>query len=414
MTKIKRKSTNTDSKAFIAFFAVIDSLLLLAALVFLVLALLFRSNAAPYLFSHRVYLMNSDAFSLVKKGSAVITSQVPFEGIAAGNIVIFTDEEEKIYVGEVQSSDFSEGVYTFSLKNDAGVILTVGQSRILGKGIYYSEFLGGLVSFLTSPSGVCVIALLPCLAFVIYDVIKAVKRKIPQPTVTTVKKQDETPTYIPPQKPKSDISGGIDYDDDLAFAPRREKMVEAAGLYSAHQKRSENIYGGSYGSYDRTGKAVNRPQSAVAVSEKDIDKLIREAKAERTRNQAVSSGAREQLRIISEANAPKKRVEPQPAEPASQQKQDPSEYPERVKSAPAKEQMEERPEPPTNPLLSKLAQESRSEYEEELSTISPPAERTPPKRPSPRLSPRVSKLDSLLQEGSQSNYNIDDILNRLG
>ncbi len=414
MTKIKRKSTNTDSKAFIAFFAVIDSLLLLAALVFLVLALLFRSNAAPYLFSHRVYLMNSDAFSLVKKGSAVITSQVPFEGIAAGNIVIFTDEEEKIYVGEVQSSDFSEGVYTFSLKNDAGVILTVGQSRILGKGIYYSEFLGGLVSFLTSPSGVCVIALLPCLAFVIYDVIKAVKRKIPQPTVTTVKKQDETPTYIPPQKPKSDISGGIDYDDDLAFAPRREKMVEAAGLYSAHQKRSENIYGGSYGSYDRTGKAVNRPQGAVAVSEKDIDKLIREAKAERTRNQAVSSGAREQLRIISEANAPKKRVEPQPAEPASQQKQDPSEYSARVKSAPAKEQMEERPEPPSNPLLSKLAQESRSEYEEELSTIAPPAERTPPKRPSPRLSPRVSKLDSLLQEGSQSNYNIDDILNRLG
>lgn len=416
VTKIKRKSANTDSKAFIVIFAVIDSVLLLAVLVLLILGLLFNGSTAPSIFSHRVYLMNSDAFSLVKKGSAVVACEVPFEEISAGNIVIYNDDEGNIFVGEAQGSDLAEGVYTFTVKNDVGTILTVGQSHILGKGIYYSEFLGGIVSFVTSPGGVCLIALLPCAAFIIYDIIKAVRRRIPQPVVTTVKKQDETPTYMPPVRPKSDLSDSRAFEDDLAFAPQREKMVEAAGLYSPYQKKSDYGSYGNYGSYDRTGRAVNtsRPQNSVAVSERDIDKLIRETKAEH--------GVRR----------PPEQAEMRPRTAqqgfSSQRSDYPSQTPftqlndERIRESPRNRnipqpepQPTERPEeqPPVNPLTSKLAQESRSQFEEEMN-IADRTRENRAKRPTPRLSPRVSKLDSLFQEEVQSNYNIDEILNRLG
>ncbi|MCM1299525.1 MAG: hypothetical protein NC203_05070 [Firmicutes bacterium] len=429
MTKIKRKSTNTDSKAFIAVFAVIDSLLLIAALALLILGLLFNGSGAPSIFSHRIYLMDSDAFSLVKKGSAVVASEVPYEEILAGNIVIYSDDEDNVLVGEVQSFNFAEGVYTFSVKNDAEMILTVGQSRILGKGIYYSEFLGGLVSFVTSPGGVCLIALLPCAAFIIYDIIKAVRRKIPQPVVTTVKKQDETPTYVPPVKSKPDMLDGRDMEDDPVFAPQREKMVEAAGLSSPYQKKTEYAVNGNYGSYDRTGRAINpsRPQGSVTVSERDIDKLIRETKAEHSRRQFASEQA-EQRSKTSQGFSVQRSSDTVQSRSARFNAFDANEEPSRElprnRNLPQYEPQneprpvelpEERPEeqPPVNPLTSKLAQESLSQFEEEINVVNRPREGRA-KRPTPRLSPRVSKLDSIFQEEVQSNYNIDEILNRLG
>ena len=428
VTKIKRRNSNTDSKAFIAVFAVIDSILLLAALALLILGLIFSGSEAPSIFAHRIYLMDTDAFSLVKKGSAVVAKQVPFEEVIAGNIIIYSDDEENFFAGEIQHSDLAEGVYTFTVKNDKDMIITVGQSRILGKGIYYSEFLGRIVSFITSPGGVCLIALLPCAAFMIYDIIKAIRRKIPQPVVTTVKKQDETPTYIPPVKSKSDMLDSRDFEDDLAFAPQREKMVEAAGLYSRHQKKSDYGSFGNYGSYDRAGRPVNsapRPQNSVAVSEKDIDKLIRESKEERSRRQFSANQTEPQAKQGFSTQRPSRadafrdqfaRLEEERLKGShrnrnlppldTQPRQDPVPEP----------QPAERPEeqPPINPLTSKIAQESRSQFEEEINVANQSSGSNRTKRPSPRLSPRVSKLDSLFQEEDQSNYNIDEILNRLG
>ena len=182
MAKIKR-----NFKVSYIALGIIDGLLVLTALTLLFFLLIYHGSLAPKLFSHRIYIMDTEAFSLVKKGSAVIADQVNFDQILPGNIVIFTDEKEKTTVGEVQKSEFENNVYTFSVKNDAGVLLTVGQSHILGKGMYYSEFLGGIISFAVSPAGVCCAAVLPCAAFFVWEVIAAVKRKSPQPTVATVK-----------------------------------------------------------------------------------------------------------------------------------------------------------------------------------------------------------------------------------
>lgn len=424
MTKIKRKSENSNSKALIAVLAVFNSILFLALIALLILGLLFKGSDAPSIFSGRIYLMESDAFSLVKRGSAVVAKEVPYESITAGNIIIYTDDKNDIFVGEVQAFDFNEGVYTYTVKTDAGTALTVGQSHILGKGIYYSEFLGGIVNFVTSPGGVCLIALLPCVIFIIYDAIKAIRRKIPQPEVATVKKQDETPTYIPPVKPSVNLSDGRDFDEDLAFAPQKERKAEEAGLYTASARKSEYGSFGNYGSYDRSGRAVNsspKPQNAVAVSEKDIDKLIREVKTERLKR----------LEGIAQADARQGAVSPKPSDKAPSQEhltrftsgsdrrpqpaesQNQPQYEPVPPERPTERPTEREEQPPVSPLNSKYAQESRSQYEEEINLTNQPAE-SRQKRPSPRLSPRVSKLDGLFRDEVQSNYNIDEILDRLG
>lgn len=379
MTKIKR-----NSKGFYIVFGAIDALLVLVTLVLLFFSIAYRGNLAPKLFSHRVYIMDTEAFSLVKKGSAVIADRVNFDQILPGNIVIFTDESEKTSVGEVQKANFENNVYTYSVKNDAGNILTVGQSHILGKGMYYSEFLGGVVSFATSPWGVLCIAILPCTAFVIWEVVSAVKRKVPQPTVDTIKKQYETPTYIPPQKK---IDEEVPLEDRIAFAEDRQRLVEAAGLYAPSPKKPEPI-------------KQPAPQPRPTVNAKEIDRLIQQAKAKNSKKPDYNSEET-------------KRSSPQPSAPARKPSATPvgvarSAYQQVQKSFEAVEEKPARPAPMPLDIDDKPLKRIDGEN-------NAPARPEQPKHGHARSSPRLSRLDSLLQEESanDSMYDINNILRNI-
>lgn len=387
MTKIK-----SNFKISHIILWVIDGLLLLTTAVLLFFSLLFSGNLAPKLFSHRVYIMDTDAFSLVKKGSAVIADTVGFDSILPGNIIIYTNDKEKAAVGEVQKSDSEGNIYTYTVKNDAGAILTVGQSHILGKGMYYSEFLGGFISFATSPIGVCCIAVLPCTAFFILEIIRMLKRKAPQPTVTTVKKQYETPTYIPPVQNKEKDShkeDQIPLEDRIAFAEERQRLVEEAGLFNP-SKKTETV------------KTAPAPTPArPSVSAKDIDKLIQESKAKRFGSEINSSAAK-------------------PAKSSDQASQATSQakYSTPVNVARSAYQQAQSNYGPVSERADRPAPMRLDIDDKPLKRIDEPA---PAPKPEPnkhsyaRSSPRLSRLDSLLQEesGSESKYDINSILRNI-
>lgn len=367
---------------------VIDGLLLLTTAVLLFFSLLFGGNLAPKIFSHRVYIIETDAFSLVKKGSAVIADTVGFDTILPGNIIIYTDDKEKAAIGEVQKSDSEGNIYTYTVKNDAGNLLTVGQSHILGKGMYYSEFLGGFISFATSPAGVCCIAVLPCTAFFILEIIKTLKRKAPQPTVTTVKKQYETPTYIPPSSAKKENATyreQVPYEDRPAFSDDRTKLMEEAGLFNP-SKKTEPV------------KTQPSPPSVrPSVSAKDIDKLIRESKAKRS---AGENDASERTK------------------PERQPTQNKGQYSTPVNVAKAAYQQ-------TQSRFGSSAGKAERPAPMKLDIDDKPLKRidepTPAENPETnkhsyaRSSPRLSRLDSLLQEesDSESKYDINSILRNI-
>lgn len=192
--KIHRKS-----KAFTVVFGVICGLLFIAVLLMLAVAVLFRSpGAAPEMFGHSIYIVKTDAFSVINNGTALITSKAGGTEINAGNIVVFRTDGSEALLGEVQLENYSDGVYTYEVKLSDGSLLTVGESAIIGKGDYYSDVLGEIIGFSSSPAGVACIAVVPCLLIIFVEIVKAIRRKLPEPEIETVRKQDETPTYTPP------------------------------------------------------------------------------------------------------------------------------------------------------------------------------------------------------------------------
>lgn len=376
VAKIKR-----NSKIFYIIFGVIDVLLLLATVFLLAAALLFRGGSAPALFGHYVFLAETDAFSAVKKGSALIVDPVELTEIAPGNIIIFTDEEGGDRIGEVQTVASDDGIYTFTVRNDANNNVTVGQSHIVGKGIYYSEFVGAVVSFATSPAGVCLIAILPCAAFVIFEIVGIVKRRAPQPEVDTVKKQYETPTYVPPSRKTEPL----DEDDLPAFSPDRQRLVEAAGLFTQPARKPEP-----------PPKPVNRSP----ISGRDIDKLIRETKARHEREAFAAAEA-------AEPRAQQSRAAETP-EPQPQHSRAAAVAAYRANAA---DNAEVRPG-------IELTPDDEKPHNVRKETVERPRERTeetvkryvPPKV---KYVPRVNRLDSLLRDDSidgDSQFDIDDIL----
>lgn len=384
MDKIKR-----DSKIFYVIFGVIDVLLLVATVFLLIAALLFRGGSAPALFGHYVFLAETDAFSAVKKGSALIVDPVELSEIAPGNIIIFTDDEESDRIGEVQSVEAVDDIFTFTVRNDANNNVTVGQSHIVGKGIYYSEFVGAVVSFATSPAGVCLIAILPCAAFVIFEIVGIVKRRAPQPEVDTVKKQYETPTYVPPLRRTE-----ADDDDIPAFSPDRKRMMQAAGLFTQPSRKPEP-----------PPKPVNRSP----ISGRDIDKLIRETKARHEREAMAASGVTEPKVQQSEA------VEVPEPDPQPQPQPQPKPKPQTGKAAAAAAYRANARE--REPGI-KLTPEDERPHNIRKETVERPKERTEEKvrqyvPPKVKYVPRVNRLDSLLRDesiDSDDQVDIDDIL----
>lgn len=379
MNKIKGKS-----KFFYIFFGAVDILLAITTILLIILSVIFGGSLAPEIFSNRIYLMDTDAFSLVENGSALIARDVKYNEIVPGNIVLFSDENEKTRIGEVQQSKSENGVYTFTVKNDADSLITVGQSHILGKGIYYSKIIGMIISFVTSPAGICCIAVLPCAAFVIFEFLGAARKKEPLPNVQTVKKQDEIPTFIPNYaQTEKGVGGNIPIEERPAFSGERQKLMEAAGLYNPSPKNNETI---------------NTVPERKPVLEKDIDKLIRETKA-RHKNDAFMSTKDDVSPTKGSAPMPYADTKSSAAKIIYEQMKN------KTQPQTSKSEYNARPEPPM--YTEGIDRTDTFERNESV----PHREQ---KRPSSRVSPRVSRLDSLLKEESvNSRYDINDILKNI-
>ncbi len=162
---------------------------------------------APSLFGQNVYIVDTEAFEIINKGTAVITSKVPFEEIQPGNIVIYEGREGKAALAEIQLADYIEGVYSFTALSEIGAELTLSQGQIIGKAMQYSNFFGGLIRFAKSPAGVMLLAVIPCFLILGYELFKSIISRLRgEPQITPVKKQDEIPTYIPRPKVTQAVS----------------------------------------------------------------------------------------------------------------------------------------------------------------------------------------------------------------
>lgn|GEM_PF-1663451 len=186
------------NKTFQIILRVLCGAFLVLALFLGVTAVVYSSGGGtPNIFGTNVYLLKTDAFDFLKNGTAVIAKQVPYSEIEQTNVVIFKLENGKPALAQVITPDLSDGVYSFRVITENGAEITLTQSQIVAKGMSYSDFWGALIRFAISPLGMLLIAIMPSIIIIVLEIGKFAAKIMPQPEIETVKKQYETPTYLP-------------------------------------------------------------------------------------------------------------------------------------------------------------------------------------------------------------------------
>ncbi|MCL2693828.1 MAG: hypothetical protein FWE60_01835 [Oscillospiraceae bacterium] len=227
--ELKRKPSELIVRGLCGFLALLTLFLLTLSLIFTF------GGDAPSLFGRNIYIVKTDAVETLKPGTALLTSATHPENLEPGNIVVFKSAENKMGLAEIISAQIVDNVYGFKAVSETGTDISLTQSQIVGRATQYSDFLGLLVGFAKSPAGVLVIAVIPCVMILIYEGSKTIFAAVRKDSeITPVKKQDETPTYIPRKKISAAMNaysatGEIDDDDD-EFSDLFESAREGDGF----------------------------------------------------------------------------------------------------------------------------------------------------------------------------------------
>lgn len=195
----------SKNKAINIVLSVISGVLLLVTLFFIAISLIFSNEkSAPNVFGTNIYLVRTSAFDLIEDSSAVFVQSVPFEEITPGNIIIYSDSNYNAQIAEVRETNYGEGVFTYKIRLEDDSQTYIGQSVIIGKAMSYSTFLGGLISFVTSPFGLLIIVFIPGAIVIALEIIKTLRgKKEPITQKSSPKKAEKDDTdYIPIREPR--------------------------------------------------------------------------------------------------------------------------------------------------------------------------------------------------------------------
>lgn len=169
--------------------------MLVLCIVLVFVSLAFSSEETINIFGVNIYVVNEEGIATAPKGSAIIVNPcAPYE-VDSGKLVLYK-KDEKLSLGYGKEYGVSDGVYQITvIENNKDVIIS--ETNLIGKAEYSSEFLGRLIIFIKSPLGVFVLAIVPCILLVIYDIIRAAALKRPLPEVIPqVKNKASEPRYI--------------------------------------------------------------------------------------------------------------------------------------------------------------------------------------------------------------------------
>lgn len=159
--------------------------LLLALCILLIIATaVFGSRNTVDIIGFNIYIVQSDNITTAPKDSAVIVKKTSAYYLDEGNLVMYlgSDEEKTPALGYVKNIHVSDGSYIVTVTAD-GNDVSFADTSLVGRADYSSVILGKTILFIRTPLGVLLIAVLPCIALVIYDFLRAAAAKVPPPEV---------------------------------------------------------------------------------------------------------------------------------------------------------------------------------------------------------------------------------------
>ncbi len=169
---------------------------------------------APDIFGFNIYIVKGGDFYQLKNGTAAMAVKAWPDEVFPDEIILYRlSENDPVKLARVHTATLKEAVMSYEVETEDKDIITLSQGQYIAKVTHCSDIVGGFINFATSPFGLMTIAILPCIAIAVFELVKFIISKLPSPEVETIKIQEETPTFVP----KKDI-------DELAVKREQEKQ----------------------------------------------------------------------------------------------------------------------------------------------------------------------------------------------
>lgn len=177
----------------------------------------FDAQKTVEVFGANVFIVDSDDFETAPRGSAALVKKGSCADLEVGNLVLYRKANEPTlgYVREIEARD---GVFYVTV-SDKDTTFEFAESALIGRADFSSKFLGSVILFIKTPLGIMLVAVLPCAALILYDIIRtaALNRPGPEVVPTIINADEETPHSD--IKLSVDTEGKAHYSKDRSLKP---------------------------------------------------------------------------------------------------------------------------------------------------------------------------------------------------
>lgn len=247
---------NFGKKFFRVLGYIVCVLMLLTCIFLIVCSAAFSSKDTVGIFGANIYIVQADGYDKAPKGSVVLVRKTTAFELSEGKLVLYTvsADSSQCALGYVENIYVVDGQYYLTVTG-GDTTVEISEQRLVGCADYSSVALGAVLTFIKTPFGIFCVAVLPCIALILYDIIRAAALRLPDPEVEPLYKN-------------SDETGNL----DKAVANRRSISVNSDGKASYSKKKPENVSSGedvlfTYGK--RKNPAAARP--IIPLNDKKTD-----------------------------------------------------------------------------------------------------------------------------------------------
>ncbi len=242
----KRRFCQVEKRGFLKMgrkiargFGVAVCVLLFVLCVFMVIvSAVFGAEGPVDMFGYNLYLCEESSFEGVASGSAVVVEQCEPYDLMVGTLILYktgAEGEELHTLGYTETVTHKDGVYSLTVSDANNEKILISEGDFIGRAGWSSPALGRVISFSTSPWGIIVMAVLPCLALIIFSVVKGIVDDQPLPEVVPQVKNAERDE----PKPTSGISVKADGNAEYSRSANNKAAKTADSvLFTYGAKRS--------------------------------------------------------------------------------------------------------------------------------------------------------------------------------
>ncbi len=234
--------------------------LLLVCIFLIICSAAFSSKNIVDVFGANIYIVQSDGYDKAPKGSVVLVQKTTAYDLSEGKLVLYekSSTPNDCALGYVKNIYVVDGQY-FLTVSDGDLSAEIAEQRLIGRADYSSVAMGAVLRFIKTPFGIFCVAVLPCVALILYDIIRAAALRLPDPEVE-------------PQYKNSDETGNL----SKAVANRRSISVNSEGKAAYSRNKPENTSSGDsvLFNYGKRKDSASQSRPIIPLTDKSPDKTV--------------------------------------------------------------------------------------------------------------------------------------------